>query len=239
MGRAAQPGHDDAVSDAAAPPPAGAPPYAPPVGDPVPGPPPTVALYGPPQGPPVFATPGHRPPPSGSAPGAGLVAAPADRPSLSGELLTGLLTTLGLVLLGAPLGLLWGAVAPRPDVVLSMGSLDFVDRETKDFIAADGLLFLALVVLGIAAGLLAWRYARRHAFGVLVGLTVGGALAGLVAAKAGVLLDDPAAAAAAVADGTLRELPLRLQAKAALLGCPAAAVLAFAVHALRRPHALP
>jgi len=242
MGRAAQPGHDDAVSDAAAPPPAGAPPYAPPVGDPVPGPPPTVALYGPPQGPPVFATPGHRPPPSGSAPGAGLVAAPADRPSLSGELLTGLLTTLGLVLLGAPLGLLWGAVAPRPDVVLSMGSLDFVDRETKDFIAADGLLFLLGVAAGVLAAVLAWRLGRHRPLGTLLGLVAGAGLASLVAWRTGIRIDDREALLAAARDpaGTRAlDLPLALRSHAALLGWPAGGALTFALIALRRPQSLP
>ena len=159
--------------------------------------------------------------------------------SARAELATGLVVALGLVLLGAPLGLLWAAIAPRPDVVIAAGNLDFVDRETKDFIAADGLLFLLLVALGVLAGSLAWRYGRRRPFGVLLGLTVGGALAGLVAAQAGMLTDDRAAAAAAVAAGTLRELPLRLQAHAVLLGCPAAAVLVFALLALRRPQALP
>ena len=158
---------------------------------------------------------------------------------MGAELATGLLTTIGLVLLGAPLGLLWAAVAPRPDVVIAAGNLDFVDRETKDFIAADGLLFLLLVALGVLAGALAWSHGRRRPFGVLLGLTLGGALAAVVAAKAGMLTDDRAAAAAAVATGTLRELPLTLQAHAALLGCPAAAVLTFALLALRRPQALP
>ena len=230
------------MSDAAAPAPQA---YGPPQGPPVPGPPPPgttpppVSPFAPPQDVPAYSTPGYQPVPYGSPPPPAPAPPGPPRSGLRSELLAGVLVGLGLVLLGAPLGLLWSAVAPRPDVVFAAGSLNFADQETKDFIAADGLLFLLLVAVGVLAGALAWRYARRTPFGVLVGLTLGGALAALVAAKTGVLVDDRAAATRAIADGTLRELPLKLQATAALLGCPAGAVLTFALQALRRPQELP
>ena len=171
----------------------------------------------------------------------GLVRAPEAAPPRD-EVRTALVTAAALVLCGAPLGLLWSAVAPRPDVVRQDGALSYADLETKDFIAADGLLFLLGAAAGLVAALLAWRLGRHRPVGALLGLVVGAGLASYVSWRTGVLVDDREALLAAAGDPARTaplDLPLELRSKAALLGWPAAAALTFALIALRRPHALP
>ena len=166
---------------------------------------------------------------------------PAAAP-LRDELRTGLVTAAVLGLCGAPLGLLWSAVAPRPDLVRSSAGLSYADLETKDFIAADGLLFLLGVATGVLAALVVWRLGRLRPLGALLGLVLGAGLASYVAWKVGVLVEDRDALLAAADDPARTapvDLPLELRSRAALLGLPAAAALTFALIALRRPHALP
>jgi hypothetical protein len=167
--------------------------------------------------------------------------APAAAP-LRDEARTGLLVLVVLVLCGAPLGLLWAALAPRPDLVRQGGGLSYADLETKDFIAADGLLFLLGAASGLVAAFVAWRLGRLRPLGTLLGLVLGAGLASYVAWRAGVLVDDREALLAAASDPARTaplDLPLELRSKAALLGWPAAAAVTFAMIALRRPHALP
>ena len=172
----------------------------------------------------------------GRAP-AGLPAAP-----VADEVRTGLRLLVVLGLCGVPVGLLWSAVAPRPDLVRREGGLTYVDLETKDFIAADGLLFLLGAAAGILSALVAWRLARRRPLGALLGLVAGAGLASYVAYQAGVLLEDREAVLAAAGDPAVAaplEQALELRAWAALLGWPGAAALTFALLALRRPQGLP
>lgn len=158
-----------------------------------------------------------------------LVTGPDDadtgRPS---EPLVGLLSGVAVVLLGAPVGLLWSALSPRADLVRVPGGLTLRDIETKDFIAADGLLFVLGLVVGVALTAVAWRVARGGSPALLLGLVVGSAVAALVAARTGPLLDQPTGAgAAAGTTSSGAELPLRLHAGAALLGWPAGAATSF------------
>ena len=164
--------------------------------------------------------------------------APAE-PQTRRALLPALARTAGVTLLGLPVGVLWAGLAPRPDVVVTAAGLDFVDSQTKDFIAADGLLFVLGVTAGVLVGLAGWRVGRDRPLGTLLGLTLGGVLAGFVAARTGALLAGRPPASAAAPLGSVRDLPLRLHAYAVLLGWPAAAVLTFTLLALRRPQALP
>ena len=178
------------------------------------------------------------PPAAGSRAASG---APSAAPARD-ELRTGLVALAVLVLCGAPLGLLWSAVAPRPDLVRQGGGLSYADLETKDFIAADGLLFLLGVAAGVVAALVAWRLGRLRPVGALLGLVLGAGLASYVAWQTGVLVDDRDALLAAASDPGRTaplDLPLELRSKAALLGWPAAAALTFALVALRRPQSLP
>lgn len=159
--------------------------------------------------------------------------------------LAGLATAAGVALLGAPVGLLWSALAPRADIVVRDGAAGLRDLTTKDFIAADGILFLLGLAAGVAVGLLAWRYGRPRGTGALVGLVVGAALASALAWQVGVRTDDREATRSAVqaADvaagpGQRLEVPLELRSRAALLGWPAAATLTWTLLALRRPDLL-
>ena len=169
---------------------------------------------------------------------------PAQPAPLRVEARSGLVTALVVALLGLPVGLVWAAIAPRVDVVTATGRLDFVDAQTKDFIAADGLLFALGVAAGLLTGLVVWRRGHGRPLGALLGIACGGVLATLLAARTGAFLDARtedavALAAGALAPGSPAELPLRLNSYAVLLGWPAMAVLVFTVRALRRPHQLP
>ena len=158
-------------------------------------------------------------------------------------------TTVALVLAGAPLGLLWQALAPRGEVGRNpAGDLVLADVEDKAFIAADATLFLLGAAVGAVAGLLAWRWGRRVAVGVVLGLAVGGVLGAVVAERTGVLVDDQRGTFASgerrQADGVPLALPNALitengRTVAVLLGWPAAATLVFAGLAAARPQRLP
>ena len=61
------------------------------------------------------------------------------RPVVRAQTRGGALVALGVVLLGAPLGLLWAALAPRAAVVVTASGPSFRDAEGEAFIAAaDG-----------------------------------------------------------------------------------------------------
>lgn len=155
-------------------------------------------------------------------------------PGWGSEGLAGVLTAVGVVLLGAPVGLLWAAVAPRVQVVVAEGGATrLADPANDGFIAVDGF-FLGLVVLaGLVCGVLAGRLGRRHGPGVVVGLAVGGLLAAEIARRTGELVD--AGQAQAVVDAGragLVELSVRLRAESARVGWPVAALAAHMVGTL-------
>ncbi|HET7406617.1 MAG TPA: DUF2567 domain-containing protein [Mycobacteriales bacterium] len=93
-----------------------------------------------------------------------------------------------LVLLGAPVGLIWGALAPRLDFVVTAGGqgLDLVNPESEALVAADGYFVFITAVVGIACGILAYRIGRlRYGPGLVAGLAAGGLGAAAVAAQVG------------------------------------------------------
>lgn len=156
-------------------------------------------------------------------------AAPDALPGYGQEARAGVLTVVGLVLLAGPVGLLWAAVAPPVEAVVSADGATALAEPTRDgFIAVDGV-FLALVVLaGLVSGVVAWHAAGRTPRpGVVIGLAVGGLLAAELARRTGQLVDAGAAQAAVDAgrEGVVA-LPIRLRAEAARAGWPATAVTA-------------
>jgi hypothetical protein len=151
------------------------------------------------------------------------------------DLRAGLATVLGLVLLGAPVGLLWAAVAPKVSVSVSGSTVSFVDPDRSAFIAGDAS-FLALVfAAGLLTGALAWALGRRQGPAVVLALAAGGLLAAYVASRTGALLHESDARDALEAgrSGAV-ELGVRLRASEAIVGWPVGALLGFLVPSLAR-----
>ena len=155
-------------------------------------------------------------------------------------MVTGLMTAVGVALLGLPVGLLWYALAPRPAVVAGAGGgLDYVDTESKDFIAGDGTLFLLCLVAGLLAALGVWRLARRCRGAALPGLILGSAAAAVLAWRTGLQLGSGRSEMLLAASKAGRltgpaDLPLELRARQVLLAWPAAAALMWSGRLLRQ-----
>jgi hypothetical protein len=159
-----------------------------------------------------------------------------DAPPLAHDVRAGLITVAVTVLVGAPVGLLWAALAPPVEVVVSADGVRLVDRDSSAFIASDGYFVAAVLLAGVVGGALAWRLGSRHGPAVVPGLAVGGLLAAYIAMAVGGLVDDVALAELVEAGVQgRRELPARLRSRSALLVWPAASLLTFLVLVLRRP----
>lgn len=154
---------------------------------------------------------------------------------LVGALRATLVTTALMVLTGAPLGLVWGAVAPRLDLAaVSMGS----ETAFTTTLSADLTLAALALVTGLVAGIVAWSRRPVHPTAVVVGLAVGGLLATLVAARVGYLVELPALKAAVRPDlpaETLDLIAFRLRARGVLVVAPLVAVGVFAGLTARAP----
>lgn len=150
------------------------------------------------------------------------------------EALAAVLTVVGLVLLGAPVGLLWARLAPPVEVVAGAGGSTRLADPTRDsFIAVDGAFLVLVLLAGLVSGALAWRVGRRHGLGVVLGLAVGGLLAAEVARRTGELV-DAGQAQARLDEGYqgLLTLPVRLRSSSARAGWPVAALAAHMVLSL-------
>jgi len=132
------------------------------------------------------------------------------------------------VLLGAPVGLLWSALAPHARIAISASGATFADGATEVFVAGDGWFLGICAVAGLVTGFLAWLGGRRSGPYVVVALAVGGLLAAYVGAKVGRRIgqDELRAAAAAGRPGTY-VANVALQAKQAVLVWPIAALAMF------------
>ena len=155
-----------------------------------------------------------------------------------------LLVVAVTLLAGAPVGLLWSAVAPHYTVVFDKGEATYPGIESsKAFIGADGSFVLAMVAAGLLTGLAAWFLARRSGPWTVVALAVGGALAALVAMRVGLLPGRHESFEAIARKRGTVELFLgvregdstHLRAQWAFLFWPATALLVFLVGAIARP----
>lgn len=150
---------------------------------------------------------------------------PARRP-LGDDLRAALVTLVATVLAGAPLGLLWAAVAPRVSVVVVGDDVNLTEAYTDGFIAADAYFLAAVAVAGLIGGLLAWRLGSAHGPAVVMALTVAGLVAAYVAMEVGSQVGAPDLREAVQAGtGEPFELPLELRAREALVGWPLASLL--------------
>jgi hypothetical protein len=155
------------------------------------------------------------------------------------------------VLLGAPAGLVWSAVAPRLRVTVSDKGFDVPDLESsKALVGADGSYLVVMLLAGVLCGVLAWLFARRSGPWTVAALVVGGVLAALIAAAVG-LRPGAAHAIAATREGSAfrgqvdlylgrltRPDTLRLRAPWAAVAWPVGALVAFLVPAFQRPEEL-
>lgn len=144
------------------------------------------------------------------------------------DAVAGLITAAALVVLGAPVGLLWGAVAPRVNVdAVAAGS----ESAFGPLVGADTTFLLITVPVGISCGLLAWLLARHHAAGPALGLAVGGVAAALLAAHVGHLArhaDIVMALGSRASDQALSYVDFTVRAHGVLLGWAAGALAAYA-----------
>jgi hypothetical protein len=93
-----------------------------------------------------------------------------------------LVVALALAVLGAPLGLLWSALAPDVPLIKTEGGARLTDAQPEEFVAADGWFTLLGLGFGLLAAILVWALLRRQRGPVvLLGLAVGTVGAALVA----------------------------------------------------------
>lgn len=150
------------------------------------------------------------------------------RPAPKDDVVAALLTIAVTVLAGAPVGLLWAAVAPKVAVVIDAGNASLVRPMSDEFIAGDAYFLFAVALAGLVGGLLAWRLGRAHGPAVVVALTLGGVGAAYVAMVVGQLVGAEAVdLAVASTRQEVVELTLRLRAREALVGWPVASLLAY------------
>ena len=162
-------------------------------------------------------------------------AALASGPSVGHDAAAGVLTAVVTLLVGAPLGLLWAALAPRVDVLIQGENVQLVDPGSSAFIAGDAAFLLAVTLAGVIGGVAAWRLASAHGPAVVVGLALGGLAAAYVAMVVGqqVGLAEVTQAVSAGQQGAL-ELSLRLRAKEAVVGWPVGGLLGYVGASLLR-----
>lgn len=97
------------------------------------------------------------------------------------ELLISLAVAATLAAFGLPLGLLWRAVAPRVEFVMTDQGAATVQAEPEGFVAADGWFVPITFTTGLVAAIMVWALLRRRRgplvmFGLVVGCVVGGVL---------------------------------------------------------------
>lgn len=149
-------------------------------------------------------------------------------PAPKQDLAAAVLTVAVTLLAGAPVGLLWAAVAPKVAVVIDAGNVSLVRPMSDEFIAGDAYFLFAVALAGLAGGLLAWRLGRAHGPAVVVALTLGGLGAAYVAMVVGQLVGAEAVdLAVASTTQEVVELTLRLRAKEALVAWPVGSLLAY------------
>lgn len=161
-----------------------------------------------------------------------------DQPAPPAARRTAVLVLLLVAVVGAPLGLLWRAVAPRADAIATSSSVDYANSETKDFITADALLFLLCLAAGLLTGVAVWRLARARGLLTLLALVAGSGLAAYVAWRVGVHGMSRTAFLTAARSGSVvgrLDLPLELHARTVLLAWPGGAALAWAGLVFRSP----
>jgi hypothetical protein len=107
--------------------------------------------------------------------------APARDPGTRRELFFAAIVAVTLAVLGLPIGLLWRAVTPRVEFVMTELGATTVQVEPEGFIAADGWYALITFAVGVVAAIGVWAVLRRRRgplvlLGLVLGCVVGGVL---------------------------------------------------------------
>lgn len=151
-------------------------------------------------------------------------------PRIVAALRTAVPTILLLVLLGAPVALLWHAVAPGIDVAKTAQGPVPSAVESSQVFAVDGSYVAVTLVVGLLLGAGAWPLLRRRGPAGPVALAIGATTAAYVTAAVGnrIVVDrylyDQCRKGCYVYTGTLH-----LHAYAAVVVWPAATVAVFAL----------
>jgi len=181
----------------------------------------------------VWTSPDPRPSGGGTAFGQPPPAAEPG-PPVTQDLWAGLVTVAVTVLAGAPVGLLWAALAPRfADAAVAAGQGASAATAGAALLAVDASYLGAVVVAGLATGVLTWRLGSQHGPAVVVGLTVGGLVAGSVAMSVGGLVGSRPLGELLASGQDLTGLAVDLRATAVIAGWPVASLLVVVVSALR------
>ena len=151
------------------------------------------------------------------------------------DLLTALFTMAVCVLIGAPAGLIWSALAPHARVVIDADGARIANGVSEVFVAADGWFLGVALVAGLVTGFLTWLVARGSGPFVVAALAIGGSLGGLVAAEVGMRPGQDALQQVAQAGRAGEYLAnVALQAQPAVLIWPVAAMAVFLTLVLSR-----
>jgi hypothetical protein len=94
-------------------------------------------------------------------------------------------TVAVLLLTGAPLALVWRAVAPTATVLRTASGPAPEAPESNQVFATDGWFAVVMLLAGLLLGIVAWRVLREQGPAAPFGLAVGGLLAALVTAAVG------------------------------------------------------
>lgn len=141
-----------------------------------------------------------------------------------------------LPLLGAPVALLWRALAPRVGIARTASGPVPTSSESNQFFAIDGWFVIVTFAVGLVLGVVAWRFLRGRSpaapAGVVLGSLVASATTAVVGAR--LVVDD-------YLHGYCRELScsiydgtLHLRMPAAVLAWPFATMLTFVALTLIR-----
>lgn len=95
------------------------------------------------------------------------------------EALIALAVAVVLTVVGLPLGLLWRAVTPKVEFVMTDQGATTVQPEPEGFVAGDGSYVLITFAVGVLAAVAVWLLVRRRRgplmlLGLVVGCVVGG-----------------------------------------------------------------
>ena len=145
------------------------------------------------------------------------------------EVRTGLLVGFGVLAAAPVVGIVWWLIAPLPQLRVSGELLLPVGGEAESAVAADGLLGVCAAVAGLICALLVFSRVRQARVSALLGLSLGGLAAAVLAWRLGEFLGPgpERETARGLADGSTFDGPLVLSAKGVLFAWPMTAVIVY------------